>query len=156
MTLHDFQSALQNKNRNVANDQRIGNVGASIAGQYETFDARPEASRSARSGNLGERAMSDPTREEIQAHISASEARTDTKIARLEGKIDLVISKLDSAKDDSRTIRNNQWVIFFGLALLIVAMITTFPIFFNVGTQIKAMVDNAVQMHFQSTSKPPN
>jgi len=102
-----------------------------------------------------DRNMSDLTIEEVQSHIGAAEARTDTKIARLEGKIDLVISKLDSAKDDSRTIRNNQWVIFFGLALLIVGVVTLFPIFFNVGAQIKDMVDSAVQSHFATKPISP-
>ncbi len=111
--------------------------------------------------------MSDPTREEIAALIGASEARTDTKIARLEGKLDLVLSKLENVgekitsseanrredslifeanrRDDGRAIRANQWVIGLGLAVLIVAVVALFPVFFSVGTQLKDMVDRAVE-----------
>jgi Fe2+ transport system protein B len=97
----------------------------------------------------GERAMADLTREEIKAQIEASEARTETKIARMEGKLDLVLSKLDSAKGDSLAIRTNQWVIAFGLAVLIVAVVALFPVFFGIGTQVRDMVDSAVQSHLQ-------
>jgi hypothetical protein len=48
--------------------------------------------------------MTDPTREEIKAEIGAAEARTDTKIERLGGKIDVlattVVGKIESLKDD--------------------------------------------------------
>ncbi len=40
--------------------------------------------------------MSDPVTQATDAKIAAAEARTDTKIVRLEGKIDLVLEKLDS------------------------------------------------------------
>jgi hypothetical protein len=38
--------------------------------------------------------MSDPTREEIQAQIAASEARGDTRIVRLEGKLETMQAAL--------------------------------------------------------------
>jgi hypothetical protein len=48
--------------------------------------------------------MSDISREEIQAHIAASEARGDTRIARLEGKIDTLaatlVGKIDALQSD--------------------------------------------------------
>jgi hypothetical protein len=95
--------------------------------------------------------MTDPTREEIDAKIEASEARTDTKMAHLEGKIDLVISKLDSSisetrqmradvKDDSRATRANQWVIFFGLAGIIIASLALIVAFFTLGTQFRDVI----------------
>jgi len=100
--------------------------------------------------------MSDMTREEVQAQIAASEARGDTKIARFEGKLDLVLAKLDSVnnsvtdkmkdvKDDVRSARANQWVIALGLAVLIVAVVTLFPVFFGIGTQLHDMVHSEVQ-----------
>jgi hypothetical protein len=99
--------------------------------------------------------MSDVSREEIDAKIAASEARTEIKITRLEGKLDLVLAKIDSvreennhqfssAKDDSRAIRANQWVIAFGLAVLIVAVVALFPVFFGIGVQIKDIVAHEV------------
>ena len=100
--------------------------------------------------------MSDMTREEMKAEIAASEARGDTKIARFEGKLDLVLSKLDGVntsvsdkmkdvKDDVRAARANQWVIGLGLAVLIVAVVTLFPVFFGIGTQLRDMVHSEVQ-----------
>ena len=63
------------------------------------------------------------------AKIAAAEARTDTKIARLEGKVDLVVAKIDALagkfnelREDNRATRANQWVIGFGLAVLIIAV----------------------------------
>lgn len=98
--------------------------------------------------------MADPSREEIDAKIAASEARTDTKIARLDGKLDLVLSKLDNVRDDNRTLRSNQWVIAFGLAVLIVGVVALFPVFFGIGTQIKDMIDSSVLSHIQVAPRP--
>ena len=89
--------------------------------------------------------MTDLTREEVQLRIENSEAKNDTKIVRIESKLDLVLSKLDAAKADNLAIRTNQWVIAFGLALLIVGVVALFPVFFGIGTQVKDMIDNAVQ-----------
>jgi len=90
------------------------------------------------------------------AKIAAAEARTDTKIARLEGKLDLVVSKLDerfdglrdkidALRDENRATRANQWVIGFGLAVLIIAVAALFPVFFDLGSKVRDMVDHAVQ-----------
>jgi hypothetical protein len=92
------------------------------------------------------------------AKIAAAEARTDTKIARLEGKLDLVVSKiderfdalrdkLDGLRDDNRATRANQWVIGFGLAVLIIAVAALFPVFFDLGSKVRDMVGHAVQAH---------
>jgi hypothetical protein len=92
------------------------------------------------------------------AKIGAAEARTDTKIARLEGKLDLVVSKiderfnalrdrLDAIRDDNRATRANQWVVGFGLAVLIIAVATLFPVFFDLGSKVRDMVDHVVQAH---------
>ncbi len=80
----------------------------------------------------------------------------DTKIARLEGKLDLVLSKLESVgekitssedhrREDGRSIRANQWAIGVGLAVLMVALVALFPVFFGIGTQLRDMVDRAVE-----------
>jgi len=85
-------------------------------------------------------AMSEPTREEIREAIGAGEARSDTKIVRIEGKLDLVLSKLDDVRQDNRTTRANQWVIGLGLAVLIVAIVALIPVFFSMGSQIRDLV----------------
>ncbi len=95
------------------------------------------------------------------AKIAAAEARTDTKIARLEGKVDLAVAKIDAIgerisglserfsglHDDNRATRANQWVIGFGLAVLIIAVAALFPVFFDLGSKVRDMVDHAVQAH---------
>jgi hypothetical protein len=104
--------------------------------------------------NLLGSVMTDPTREEIKEAIGAAEARGETKIARFEGKLDLVLSKLDDVRQDNRTTRANQWVIAFGLALLIVAMVASFPAFFSIGSQIRDLVHTEV--HDQLPARPSN
>ena len=91
------------------------------------------------------------------AKIAASEARTDTKIARVEGKLDLVVSKIDAIgeklnvlRDDNRATRANQWVIGFGLAVLIIAVAALFPVFFDLGSKVRDMVDHGVQAHVKN------
>ena len=84
--------------------------------------------------------MASPTREEIKAEIGAAEARGDTKIVRLEGKLDLVLSKLDNVLEANRATRANQWVIGLGLAVLIVAIATLFPVLLDFGSKIREMV----------------
>jgi hypothetical protein len=98
------------------------------------------------------------------AKIAAAEARTDTKIARLEGKVDLVVAKIDAIgerlgtlsdrfselHDDNRATRANQWVIGFGLAVLIIAVAAVFSVFFDLGSKVRDMVDHAVQAHVKN------
>jgi hypothetical protein len=94
----------------------------------------------------------------MDAKIAAAEARTDTKLARLEAKLDLIVSKMDERfdalrdkldvlRDDNRSTRANQWVIGFGLAVLIIAVAALFPVFFDLGSKVRDMVDHAVQAH---------
>jgi hypothetical protein len=101
------------------------------------------------------RVMADMSRDEIKAEIALAEARTDTKIARMEGKLDLVLSKLDGVRDDYRNTRSNQWVIGLGLAVLIIGMVALFPVFFSIGAQVRDLVHTEIQS--QSGPKvPPN
>jgi hypothetical protein len=98
----------------------------------------------------------------MDAKVAAAEARADTKIARLEGKLDLLVSKiderfdalrdkLDALRDDNRATRANQWVIGFGLAVLIIAVAALFPVFFDLGSKVRDMLDHAVQSHAVKT-----
>jgi hypothetical protein len=97
------------------------------------------------------------SRTEIDAKLAQSAAETDTKIARIEGKLDLVISKLDAVRDDNRVSRTNMWVIGFGLAAVMVAVAALFPIFFGLGAQIRELAQREVQIQFQSQPvQPPN
>jgi hypothetical protein len=87
------------------------------------------------------------------AEIAAAEARTDTKITRMEGKLDLVISKLDGVREDNRSTRANQWVIGFGLAVLIVAVAALFPVFFDMGSKVHEIIEKAVQSRVTNMPK---
>jgi hypothetical protein len=93
----------------------------------------------------------------MDAKVAAAEARTDTKIARVEGKIDLVVARIDAMgesfsaqfsalRDDNRAVRANQWVIGFGLAVLIIRAAAVFPASLT-SSKVRDMVDHAVQAH---------
>ncbi len=97
--------------------------------------------------------MPDLTREEMKAEIALAEARTDTKIVRMEGKLDLVLSKLDGVRDDNRATRANQWVIGLGLAVLIVAIAGLLPVFFGIGTQVRDLVHTEIQSQRSSNTQ---
>jgi phage-related tail fiber protein len=110
-------------------------------------------------------AMSNAMTEEIKDKVAAAEARTDTKIARVEGKLDLVLSKLadigtqiqtsDShRREDYRSTRANIWGIGGALAILIVAIVGLFPIFFGIGAQVKDWIDHSVETHIQEMQAP--
>jgi hypothetical protein len=97
-----------------------------------------------------------PSREEMKAEIGLAEARTDLKIARMEGKLDLVISKLDAlsalARSDNAATRGNIWFVGLGLAVLIVAVVTLFPVFFSIGIHIRDIVH--AEMQSQAPAPP--
>jgi hypothetical protein len=119
--------------------------------------------------------MANPTREEIDALIGKSEAQTETKIARFEGKLDLVLSKLDAAsaeinskftavgerltevradvRADHASTRANIWVAFVGILALIVAIALLYPTFFDMGSKIREMVVKEVH-EVQPSSVP--
>jgi hypothetical protein len=95
------------------------------------------------------------TQDELtNARLETVEARTDLKISRLEGKLDLVLSKLDDQRADNRTLRTNQWVVGFGLAALIVALVALGPSFFGLGTQMRDIINGEIQE--QMTRQPPS
>jgi hypothetical protein len=100
--------------------------------------------------------MATPTREEINAEIAAAEARTDTKIVRLEGKIDLVISKLDAAniinaairqevRDSRRAVIANAWVIFAAMVGIVAIVATVGPMIFDLGMRTREAITKEIQ-----------
>lgn len=88
----------------------------------------------------------------IDAKIAASEARTDTKFAKLEGKLDLILNKVDRLEGDSQrtraTVRNTGLTLFFGLASLMVAIsalaFNGFLGSFNAGVRVRDIVREEV------------
>jgi len=53
--------------------------------------------------------MSDPSREEINALIAASEARNETKLTRLEGKIDALAATISGAISENAVASSGQF-----------------------------------------------
>jgi hypothetical protein len=100
--------------------------------------------------------MSDPTREEIQAQIAASEARGETKFARLEGKLDLVLSKIDNSNshysdlkadiaDSRRSTVANVWVVFGTVVALLIGLVAAAPAIFDLGSKFRETITKEVQ-----------
>ena len=126
-------------------------IAASI--QPGRFGLQSEAGRF---GLQGKNPM--PSLDELtDAKIASTEARTDTKIARIEGKLELIVSKidginsrLDDVRHDSRATRANIWAVGLGLSVLIVGVVALFPVFFGMGTQIRDIIDKAIQAHMSS------
>jgi hypothetical protein len=99
--------------------------------------------------------MSDmPSREEIDAKIGAAEARGDTKIARIEGKLDLVISKLAEVQESGRATRGTLWAIGLGLAALILAVAFGVPAIYTLGTQTRDIVRDEVKAALPAPPQP--
>lgn len=125
--------------------------------------------------------MSNPTREEINAHIRASEAGTETKIVRLEGKIETlaatIVGKIDSLKDDvakaDQYNRDTRWVLLgtfiagmFAIGGLLLALATYGDALFGRGMSVRDIVQTVIKEQHEiqsgdmnrplSTTPPPN
>jgi hypothetical protein len=91
------------------------------------------------------------------AEIAAAEARTDTKIARLEGKMDLVLESIrssrDEARDNRRSVIANAWVIFGALIVVIGIIVTVAPAILEFGFKWRDTITNEV--HEQVSRVPP-
>jgi len=120
-------------------------------------------------------AMADITREEVNAKVELSESKSDTKFARLEGKLDLVLSQLSSqianvstqlsdvkgqiqesrlvSRDERRSMRSDTILATVSIAILIVAIAALFPVFFDIGTKVKDFVSDEVKSHFAEQKK---
>jgi hypothetical protein len=103
----------------------------------------------------------------MDAKIAAAEARTDTKIVRLEGKLDLVISKLDlinesyrGVKEGQRAVITNIWVVFAALAAIIIGSIAAAPVIFDLGMRLRETITKEIQERVPAPStgavRPPD
>jgi hypothetical protein len=110
--------------------------------------------------------MSDPTREEIQAHIAASEARGETSLARLEGKLDTIsativgkIGELSTQVGEHRRDRNliigTIVVAAIAVSGLVVSMATYGDALFGRGMNVRDVVQTVLKENaIQSAPKP--
>jgi hypothetical protein len=111
--------------------------------------------------------MSDPTREEIQAHIAASEARGETSLARLEGKLDTIsatiigkIGELSGQVGEHRRDRNLiiGTIVVAAIAVggLVVGMATYGDALFGRGMNVRDVVQAVIKENtVQATKEAP-
>jgi hypothetical protein len=111
----------------------------------------------------GKADMSEQNREEVDAKIAASEARGETKIARLEGKLDLVLARVEAstaaaerAADEVHRNSNTAWqaagVVIAALALLF----TLGQWMYGSGAQLRDAVRAEVELQQAQTPSPPS
>lgn len=115
--------------------------------------------------------MSEITREELQARLDTVEAHTDTKIARLEGKLDLVLQAVQSSRQDAletakisrqeandnrRWIVGNMWVLFAAVVAVIAIIVTIAPVIFDMGVKWRETITSEINMRLHDTNVPKN
>lgn len=91
----------------------------------------------------------------IDAKIAASEARTDTKFAKLEGKLDLIVASLETvkgqavdAKAEARTTRRYVVGTGFSLGALLLGMFGLYANAFNIGTRVDDIARTEAQQAY--------
>ncbi|NUJ81427.1 hypothetical protein HUN39_15620 [Methylocystis sp. FS] len=125
--------------------------------------------------------MSDPTRDEISAMIAASEARNETKLARLEGKIDTLTATITAAINANaaaNTAQNeaikekissgeqynhdSRWILIgtvltsaFALGALAVALATYGDALFGRGMNVRDVVQAVVKEQQEQRKSAP-
>ena len=113
-----------------------------------------------RKQTTGKSPMAELTREEIDAKIDKSNAQTETKIVRLEGKIDtlsaVLVGKIDSLKEDIQKTdnynRDSRLIIVasifaavIALGGLFVAMMTFGDALFGRGMNVRDVIETTVK-----------
>lgn len=92
------------------------------------------------------------------AKIAAAEARGETRIARLEGKLDLVLEAVrnssNDARDNRRAIIANGWVIFGAIVVVLGILITVAPVIFDMGFKWRETISKEVQERVPPTTPP--
>ena len=106
-----------------------------------------------------EASMPNPSREEIDAKIATSEARTDTKFARLEGKLDLVLGQATAAHEAARGLKTTIIATGLGtvlaLAALLMAVVTYGDAIFSRGMSVRDVVKAVAQEQAERVAVTP-
>jgi len=97
-----------------------------------------------------------PTDQELtDAKLRAVGAETDTKIARLEGKMDLVLeavrSSREEARDNRRAVIANAWVVFGALVVVVGIIAAAAPVIFDLGSKFRESITK--EIHDQLTPR---
>jgi hypothetical protein len=148
----------------------VSGYSPSVAISDETFfdDWHPMGQLQALISNLEAKEAEMASEGEVRTEaIAAAEARTDTKIAKLEGKLDLVLAKLETVNENTiagrqevsavrqeikhseRAVKANAWVIGFGLLGVIIALVIGLPTIFDLGTKQRDTISKEVQEQLQ-------
>jgi hypothetical protein len=94
----------------------------------------------------------------IDAKIAACEARGEVKLARLEGKIDVMIANQASLKDGVNSVKNTVWTVGAIVVTVIVAsialVVALVPPSVTFGTQMRDMVQREVESQKRSDTPP--
>lgn len=157
---------------------RVVDISAFMKPDNAANTAGPSVAQSADGTTLGDafgdvrdedHVMPDPTREEIDAKIAASEARGRTDIVRFEGKLETFAATLSGKMDALQTSiqvaaaynRGTRSVIIasaFALAALIVGMATYGDALFGRGMNVRDVVQAVVreQQEIQKRDSPPS
>lgn len=103
-------------------------------------------------------------REQVQDLVALAEARSDTKLARLEGKLDLLLSETTATRREAEAARHEAsgtktTIIVTGiatvvaLAALLMAVITYGDAIFSRGMSVRDVVKAVAE---EQRSKPPS
>lgn len=95
------------------------------------------------------------TREEIDAKLAASEARTETRFAEMNGKVDLMLSRMDTlasavadsrqdSKEEARHTRQTLWAVAAIIVAIVGIATTVWLGGIDVGSKISELVDQKV------------
>lgn len=105
-------------------------------------------------------------REEIDAKLAASEARTEARFAEMNGKFDLVLAKMDSltssvaearkdAREDAKHTRNTLWVVATIIVAIIGLSVAVWLGGLDLGTKVSDLVDQKVASIQPPAEVPP-
>jgi hypothetical protein len=74
----------------------------------------------------------------------------------MDGKLDLVISKIDGVREDGRSTRATMWMIGTALALLIVGVVAAAPVIFDLGMRTREAITKEIQERLPHAPPPPS
>jgi hypothetical protein len=84
----------------------------------------------------------------VDAKIAASEARTDTKFAKLESKIDQLLDKSTDARSEARATRRTVIGTGVSLGALMIAVLGLYTNSFNVGSRVSEIARGEAELTY--------